>query len=464
MKIWPTLIASMMTFVVTSAQASEDLIEGRWLGKLAVGDETTLRVVFNLSRSGDEYGGTLDSPDQGAMGIPLTAVEVDGSSVIVKMDALRAEYRGELRDGELTGVFQQAGQRLRLNLVRTEAAPGIARPQDPQGVLPYRVEDVVVQTAAGHQLAGTLTLPAAPGEALTGVVLVSGSGPQDRDETIFAHRPFRLIADRLTRAGVAVLRYDDRGVGGSTGATPMDTTADFADDAREMVAWLKKHPEVGSVGLLGHSEGGLIGTLLGTGDDPTIDFLVSMAGPSLPGDELLLSQIDGMARAAQMPPNALALLNQINRGAYDLIRANDSPVERERALSDYFRQLAEQLSVTERAYIGIPEGDLTPMVKQLSAEWMHWFMTHDPAPHIADLKIPVFAAFGGLDLQVSSRQNKGAFNDLAGVNPDVLVKIYPAMNHLFQRAQTGMLNEYGELTETMAEEVLGDIINWVSAR
>ena len=447
-----------------SSFAAEDQVEGKWMGNLAVGDGVVLRVVFNLTRAGDGYIGTLDSPDQGATGIPLTSVEMDDGALVVRIDTLRAQYRGELADGGFSGVFQQAGQRLALKLTRIDQTPTIARPQNPQDPLPYRVEEVVVRASGGHQLAGTLTLPADVTSDLIGIVLVSGSGPQDRDETIFEHRPFRLIADRLTKAGVAVLRYDDRGVGGSTGATPMDTSADFADDARDMVNWLEARPEIRTVGLLGHSEGGLIGTMLATEEPAPIDFLVSLAGPSVRGDELLTTQVHRMASAAQMPANVLETLNKVNRGAYDTIRAHPDRAEREAALLEYFDHIAKQLSASDRANLGIPEGDLSPMVRQLGVQWMYYFMTYDPAPRVTELELPVFAAFGELDLQVAAKQNVQAFNEIARPNPDNLIKIYPAANHLFQNARTGMINEYGELTETMAERVLDDIVAWVTAR
>ncbi len=457
---------ALLVFLLISVSsfAADDEVEGKWMGNLAVGDGVVLRVVFNLTRAGDGYIGTLDSPDQGAMGIPLSSVEIADGSLVVRIDPLRAEYRGELTDSGVSGVFRQAGQRLPLKLARIDQTPTIARPQNPQDPLPYRVEDVVVRASGGHQLAGTLTLPSDATGELIGVVLVSSSGPHDRDETIFEHRPFRLIADRLTKAGVAVLRYDDRGVGGSTGATPMDTSADFADDARDMANWLKTRPEIRSVGLLGHNEGGLIGTMLATEEPAAIDFLVSLAGPSVRGDELLATQVELMASAAQMPANVLDTLNDVNRRAYNTIRKHADRAEREAALLEFFENVAKQLSASDRAYLGIPEGDLTPMVRQLSVQWMHYFMTYDPAPRVAELELPVFAAFGGLDLQVAAKQNVKAFNEIARPHPDNLIKIYPTANHLFQNARTGMINEYGELTETMAEHVLADIVAWVTAR
>ena len=463
MKHWHALLG-LVALVGFASEAAEDTVSGKWMGKLAVGGGMTLRVVFNLSKEGDDYQGTLDSPDQGATGIPLSRVEVADDTIVLRIDPLRAEFRGELADGEWAGTFHQAGQKLPLRLSRVESTPGIARPQNPLDPLPYPTEEVIIDTTAGHQLAGTLTLPQDQDSDLVGVVLVTGSGAQDRDETIFAHRPFRLIADRLTRQGVAVLRYDDRGVGGSGGATVMDTTADFAQDAKDAVNWLAARPEIRSVGLIGHSEGGLIATLLAVDADRPIDFLVSLAGPGVRGDELLARQIERMATAAQMPANVLETLNRVNTGAYDTIRANPDPSEREAALTTYFEHIASQLSATDRAYLGIPEGDLSPMVRQMSVQWMHWFMSYDPAPAIAALDIPVFAAFGGLDLQVDSTQNKPAFDAILTANPSNQVKLYPRANHLFQTAETGMINEYGELTETMAEEVLADIVAWVSAR
>lgn len=454
----------LLALMSVSSFTAEEMVEGKWMGDLAVGDGVVLRVVFNLTREGDGFTGTLDSPDQGAMGIPLSAVEVVDDSLVVRIDVLRAEYRGEFADGTFDGIFKQAGQQLSLALARIESTPTIARPQNPLDPLPYRVEEVVVRASGGHQLAGTLTFPNEVTDELIGIVLVSGSGPQDRDETIFEHRPFRLIADRLTKAGVAVLRYDDRGVGGSTGMTPMDTSADFANDARDMVNWLKRQPAIGTVGLLGHSEGGLIGTMLATEETPAIDFLVSLAGPSVRGDLLLSTQVERMASAAQMPANVLETLNKVNRGAYDTIRAHADRGEREAALLEFFEHIAKQLSATDRAYLGIPEGDLSPMVRQLGVQWMHYFMTYDPAPHVAALELPVFAAFGGLDLQVAAKQNVTAFNEIAQPHPDNLIRIYPTANHLFQTARTGMINEYGELTETMAERVLDDIVAWVTAR
>jgi alpha-beta hydrolase superfamily lysophospholipase len=432
-------------------------IAGTWLGTLQV-PPVPLRVVFNIERGQNgAWTGTLESPDQSAADIPITSLAVTGDRVLLRVDAIGAEYSGQVSaDGHtLSGTFEQGGNRLPLTLERQPGPLDYRRPQDPVAPFPYHTQDVTFASQdPAVTLAGTLTWPEGPGPFET-VVLITGSGRQDRNEELLNHRPFLVLADALTRANIAVLRYDDRGGGASTGDFASATTLDFAADVRGALRYLRGQTTfpIRAIGLVGHSEGGLIAPLVADGN-ADVSFLVLLAGPSVDGKTIILSQGRAIAAADGAPPAQLDAAEAQQRAIYTCFGDPDAAT----SLLDTClrRELANQ---------GVTEPALPGLLTQLESPWMRWFLNYDPAPVLRRTRIPVLALNGSLDLQVLASLNlpvmAAAFQE-AG-NDQAIVSELPGLNHLFQHAVTGSPSEYSAIAETMAPEVLTQIAAWIGS-
>ncbi|WP_300014580.1 alpha/beta fold hydrolase [Pseudonocardia sp.] len=424
-------------------------LDGDWRGTIEVpGAPLEIGVTF----AGD--GGTLDVPAQGLTGVPLAEVRTEGTAVTFTVPGLPGDvsFRGTLDGDRLTGAYDQAGRTLPFTLTRgTVAAP--ARPQEPQPPFPYRSEDVTL-TSGDVTLAGTLTLPDGDGPH-PGIALITGSGAQDRDETIAGHKPFLLLADTLTRAGYAVLRTDDRGVGGSTGRLDEADYTDLAGDALAGVALLRGHPDVdpARVGLFGHSEGGYIAPLAAQLAPADVAFVIAMAGPAVSGEEVVVRQQQLIGAQAGVPPEQLATQEAYVRELVDLARAGDL---------DGARALARE------TLTALPPGQ-RPADDQLDAQVeaqlaLIPFLLHDPAPSLSALRVPVLAFFGERDLQVPPGQSEAPMRALLAGNPDATVVTLPGLNHLMQPTETGDVTEYGTIETTLAPEALDLVTGWLRDR
>ena len=395
-KLFFTLVLACIGLTATAQE-----VRRSWSGNLeAMGQK--LPIVLNLV----DGKCTLDSPAQGATGIPATVDLLTKDSIKVSIKSLGATYVACFVDGQLQGTFAQAGMKLPLNM--KEISPdGPNRPQTPKGPFPYITEEMTfTNTKAGATLAGTLTVP--KGGAKCVMIMVTGSGPENRDEEIYAHKPFAVIADRLARAGIATLRYDDRATGQSVGGDMKNATSiDLAEDAAAGIEWLRAQKRFKKVGLLGHSEGGLIAFMLGA--QKKVDFIVSLAGPAVKGDSILLYQS----------------------------RNSGSPLAK-----------------------GITMEYLRNMMK--GNKWVEWFMDYDPTENIAKTKCPVLALNGTKDCQVPAAQNIPVLRRLLAKNKKTIIKECEGLNHLFQHCDTGRPDEYYNIEETIAEEVLADIVGWVN--
>ena len=391
-----------IALVCTGIFAQAQNINGTWSGELNAGFQK-IKVVLNLS---DDGKCTLDSPDQGAFGIPGTTNFVSVDSVNVSVASLNASYGARLQNGELKGTFTQNGFKLPLSL-KPGGKVELKRPQNPQPPYPYTTEEVTFQnTKAGATLAGTLTIPAGGSKYV--LLMVTGSGAQNRDEEVFGHKPFAVIADRLARAGIATLRYDDRATGKSVGGMdPNATTQDFAEDAKAGIEWLRQSKLFKKIGLIGHSEGGTIAFMLAA--QKQLDFIVSLAGTSVKGDSVLLAQTKAMGGP----------------------QVKDLTIEQ-------LRQMPE-----------------------MQNPWVKWFIDYDPQDDIAKIKCPVMALNGSKDLQVIANQNLPALRSTLPKNKRNVMKEYEGLNHLFQHCTTGMPTEYATIEETFSEEVIDDIITWI---
>jgi fermentation-respiration switch protein FrsA (DUF1100 family) len=449
--------------------------QGSWNGTLHAGG-AKLRLVFHIEENNGACAATMDSPDQGAKGIPVTAVTVDGNAVTLKISSLAMTYTGTLAGDTITGTFTQGGFRTALNIGRMnlaqEAAPVPERPQDPREPYPYHSENVTFENKkAGITLAGTLTFPR-EGKDFPVAVLISGSGPQNRNEEVsrFNHRPFLVLSDYLTRNGIAVLRYDDRGVAESGGDYKTATLDDFAADAMAAFDYLKTRPEINpaKTGLIGHSEGGTIAFLLAAAH-PEIAYMVSMAGMTVHGDSLLRAQRYLTGRAQGASDEAIA----VNELLIDKVTAAT-----ERHTAEYVMKHADSLTAqllsTEEALIKrlsatLPDDEVSrdvfrDQVKagiiQLVQPELRSLRQCDPSGALAKIQCPVFALNGEKDLQVPADMNLDPVRAL--VKSALKVKKYPGLNHLFQHAETGTIDEYGAIEETISPEVLEDIAAWVN--
>lgn len=458
--------ASLMMVVSMSAQSSRSL-EGMWQGSLSV-QGMKLRIVFNLSVIPGGYRATMDSPDQGAKGIPTDTVVLQSDSVTILMRMIGGRYAGLVKNGDtvLSGTWSQSGVAFPLDLKRTTVPVTYRRPQLPKRPFPYTEEDVVVANdAAGISLGGTLTLPVGPGPHAA-VVLITGSGAQDRDETIFEHKPFLVLSDHLTRQGIAVLRLDDRGVGKSGGTMTGATSMDFAGDISSAVEYLKGRPEITKdrIGLLGHSEGGVIAPIVAVQQND-IRFIVMLAGPSIPGSEILIQQdsLISLANGASLQDIVERL--QERRELFELVRQTPDVDAGQKAAEEFLYRKARARNAEGRPD-SILQREAQQMARRMGGAWMRFFLFYDPMETLRKVRCPILALNGEKDLQVPAEANLRGIERAAreGGNTDVTARVMPGLNHLFQTAKTGSPMEYATIEETFAPEALQLISEWIRAR
>jgi len=432
-------------------------VDGAWEGTLDVGQK--LRLILHLTTTKEGLAATLDSPDQGAAGIAGTGVKRDGVLLTVEIANIGAKYEGTIAKdySAIDGTFSQGGGTFPLVLKRTGAGapaakpPEPRRPQNPAKPYPYRAEDLKYANAgAGIQLAATLTVPTGAGP-FPAVVLITGSGQQDRDESLMGHKPFLVLADYLTRKGIAVLRSDDRGAGGSGGDFAAATTADFATDVESAVAYLKTRPEVDPhrIGLAGHSEGGTIAPMVAA-RNRDIAFIVMLAGTGVPGDRIIVAQVVAGNEAAGMSHEAAVAAGVRQKRILDL-------VENEKDEAVLKQKLSAELK-------DVPAAQFDTVFRQLTSPWYRYFLTYDPAAALRKVACPVLALNGGRDTQVPPQLNLPAIRKALqeGGNQHFEVEELPGLNHLFQHAKTGAVSEYAQIEETFAPEALEKIAAWIS--
>jgi pimeloyl-ACP methyl ester carboxylesterase/uncharacterized lipoprotein YmbA len=429
-------------------------IDGDWLGTIDT-SMGKLRVVFHITNTEDGLIATLDSLDQGANGIPATSVSRNGSSLKVEVKSINGSFDGKI-GGDLNvidGTWTQMGNSFPLVLKRVKNSGELERrrPQNPAKPYPYKETEVSFDNkAAGVTLAATLTAPPGAGP-FPAAVLITGSGPHDRDETLMGHEPFLVLADYLTRKGIVVLRADKRGCGKSKGDYAAATTIDFASDADAAVAYLKTRAEVNQhkIGLIGHSEGGIVAPMAAAGN-PDVAFVVMMAGPGVRGDEILPAQLILISEAAGESHD------KAEKDAADE-RTMLALIESEKDDAALNKELREKLAGK------IPEGQIDAQIKTITSPWFRQFIAYDPAPTLRKLTCPVLAINGEKDLQVPPDQNlpviRKALADAGNKNFEV--DELPGLNHLFQTAKTGAVSEYGEIEETMAPVALDKIAIWI---
>ncbi|MBA7578377.1 hypothetical protein ES708_20239 [subsurface metagenome] len=445
---------------------SEISIEGIWEGKLkAPGIELT--IVFKISENPDgTLTATMDSPDQGATGIPVEEIIFKNNTLHLEVKSAGGVFEGKVSEDFLVieGEWKQSGQILPLTVKRVDKAVEILRPQVPKKPYPYIEEEIVYENKdAEIKLAGSLTLPS--GNAPSPVVLlISGSGPQDRNETIYNHRPFLVLADYLTRQGIAVLRVDDRGVGESTGDFSQATSEDFASDVLVGIEYLKTRKEINpkQIGLIGHSEGGLIAPMVAV-KSPDVAFIVLMAGTGLTGEEILYLQGTLIYSAMGVSEEYIIKNRQFNEKIFSILKEEDDSENAEEKLRQMFIEDWEKMSDEKKEQIGDPEVFLKAQLQGLLSPWLKFFLTYDPKPTLTKVKCPVLAINGEKDLQVPPKENLSAIEEAlkGGGNQNYTIKELPNLNHLFQAAQTGLPAEYAKIEETISPIALKIIADWI---
>jgi uncharacterized protein len=463
----------------TTQADSLDIMKGMWVGTLNAGAE--LRLVLNVVHS--QWQVTLDSVDQGAYGLDVSNLVVDGDAVSFDLEIVKASYSGRIVDSDhIEGTWSQ-GLQFPLNFERTLEEPKVNRPQEPKEPFPYTSEEVAytydpkdsrntLVNGVGHgqenliTMKGTLTLPPGDGPH-PAILLISGSGPQDRDESLLGHKPFWVLADFLTRHGFAVLRVDDRGTAHSTGDFSMATSKDFALDAGAGFQFLQGREDIAGdrVGLLGHSEGGLIAPMVAVAN-PEVAAIVLMAGPGVSGREILSLQTRLILESQGMPADRMEFILNQQQKMLELMSGDLAGDEFSSAVDDLLREGYQGLTEEEKTETGTLENYMQVTTAQWNTPWMRYFLKYDPGPTLSQVTCPVLAVNGGNDLQVDPDQNLPAISAAltAGGLEDFTVQELPGLNHLFQPSETGALAEYALIEETLSPMFLEIVTIWLRER
>jgi pimeloyl-ACP methyl ester carboxylesterase len=448
--------------------SDEDLktIKGIWQGTLSISG-VELRLVFKIDT--DEQGAlmaTMDSPDQGATDIPVSSVDFRSDSLFVKVGSIGGKYVGRMSDPEMIeGTWFQSGQSWSLNLKKVEKEVEINRPQTPKKPYPYHEEELSFHNPdADIDLAGTLTIPEGTGP-FPAAIMISGSGPQDRDETIFQHKPFLVIADYLTRSGIAVLRYDDRGTAKSGGSFANATSEDFATDAESAFEYLKTRSMINpkKIGLIGHSEGGLIAPMIAA-KNPEVAFVIMIAGPSLPGKDILLLQSDLIFRGNGTSDSLMKKILPYSEKTYEIATTekNDSvATQRIDTLGKKFWDGLTEQEQDQLKKLGASIENIEMQTQQILSPWFRYFLSYDPAEALKNTRCPVLAIYGGKDLQVPANEDIRKLEKITAGKTNFTIVSLPGLDHLMQTADKGLPSEYGKIEETIAPVALTTMGDWL---
>lgn len=464
MKIAPKSILTLLVSLLFMVNLSSQEIIGSWQGTLKV-QGVSLEIVFHIEKQDSVYTSLMDSPSQGGFGIATTKTSFTNRQLEITITNLGVFYQGKLENDSINGIFNQGGLSIPLTLARTEKTE-LVRPQTPKAPYPYKVEEInFTNTKEKIELAGTLTLPK-EAKKVPAVILISGSGPNDRDETIFNHKPFWILADHLSRHGIAVLRYDKRGVDKSEGEYFTATTQHFTDDVQAAFNYLKTRSEIApsNIGLIGHSEGGAIAPIVAV-ENSEIKFIVLMAGLGVSGTDLVLAQHRHIFDKSSLRDeekkdlyDALAKVYSSASGWSAYVGTEEERNQLKENLNSMWQQLPKEMknSMKQDEYI---EKTMT----NISSPWFRHFLTINPPDYLQKISIPILALNGENDTQVDYTSNLNEIRKalVKGGNKQYTIKSYPHLNHLFQESITGEINEYGKIEQTISPEVLSDIKNWI---
>jgi len=433
---------------------------GNWEGVLVAGPQK-LKLIIHVTEDSTGYKGTLDSPDQGAFGIPLTSTEIKGDSLTVKNTGMGLTISAAYMSGKdsLYSDFVQGGAKFKINWGRSTSVYKFNRPQTPKPPFPYKSEEVVFvnKKANDIKLAGTLTIPDNVKNP-PAVILISGSGPQDRDEKLMEHQPFLVLADHLSRNGIAVLRYDDRGTAKSEGNFGGATSYDFSTDAEAALEFLRTRTDINisKIGLVGHSEGGMIAPMVAS-RNKNVNFIVLLAGPGITPDKLMLKQLEDYARGANAPEAEIEKMLNVNRTVFTAMRESNDNVSVESKLKNELK---------EQNFANGNQDAINNFISSRLSPWFAYFIRFNPSEYLEKVECPVLALNGDLDKQVNAEMNlEGIRQSLTkGGNKDFTIKSLEGLNHLFQEAKTGLESEYIQIEQTMSPKVLEAVSEWIGKR
>ena len=461
-------LASLLVFGFSQAQ---EKIAGKWEGNLEVG-KNSLRLVFHLKKDSAGFTGSMDSPDQNVSGIALSKVEVRNDSLLMEIAAIGGKASGRfINDSTFSGKWTQ-GMSLPLALKKSTASLVANRPQTPKPPFPYQSEDVIYfNKDKSMQYGATLTVPNGEGP-YPAVILITGSGQQNRDEELFEHKPFAVIADYLTRQGFVVLRVDDRGIGQTTANVQSATSRDFANDVNVGLDYLKQRKDVAKnkIGMLGHSEGGMIAQIVAA-EREDISFVVSMAGPGQKITELMENQNKAVLLASGLSSEMVEDYLKLYRSIVPLVtNAPSDSVAKLRATALFNKWMESTSKETVTKTTGVIDENSTAkfinsFIQTLRLPWFSYFLKYDPAPYITKMKAMVLALNGEKDIQVVAKPNLDAWSAALAKSGSKKYEVMElkGLNHLFQHCTKCNLQEYGQLEETIAPEALEAIGTWLKA-
>lgn len=447
----------LIIFFLFFSLAHSQEIEGDWYGNLKVSG-MEIPLVFHIKKFNSKYTSTMDSPKQGAFNLKFNETSFEKSILKLAMVNSGIEYDGTYNDKLkiISGTFKQGAMNLTLNLTKNEQQIKITkRPQEPNPPFSYYSENIIFKNQIDNfNLSGTLTLPQENGP-FPAVILINGSGPQNRDYEVFGHKPFLVIADYLTKMGIAVLRYDDRGVADSQGQFSRATSKDFTSDVHAALDFLKSRNEIDKdkIGLIGHSEGGIIAPMVAK-DSKEVSFIVLLASQGLRGDKLLLLQKKLLEEKSGISESSINQSQNIFKGAYKIILESKDDKELKHILNEYFKKnLNNELN----------DSQLNILLQQLTTSWMKYYLKYDPAEVLEKIDIPVLSLYGENDFQVPPIENSEILRKSLekAKNNNVQIMTLDKLNHFFQESDTGLINEYAEIEQTIAPHVLEIIYNWI---
>ncbi|MBI5217785.1 MAG: alpha/beta fold hydrolase [Bacteroidia bacterium] len=434
---------------------------GNWLGVIKT-NAIELRIVFRITEENGVIFVMMDSPDQGAKDIKVTKIDFRNDTLDLSIKSAGVKYTGVLQKGDslITGEWKQNGK-IPLDLKRTKEAFVLVRPQEPKEPFPYDIQEVTFDNKKDNvTLAGTLTIPKTD-KPCAAVILITGSGRQNRDEEILGHKPFWIIADYLSRNGIAVLRYDDRGTAKSTGNFAVCTTEDFARDAKVALDFLKTDSmiDIHKIGLIGHSEGGIIAPMVAK----DAAFIIMLAGTAFTGEEILMLQSALISKAENVSEEDIRKNSFISKTMYSIVKKNRDNKKAVARMKEFMDGMYKKMTADEKdrySWATIQSG-----MMQLTSPWFRFFLAYNPGKALKKVKCPLLALNGEKDLQVPSKENLKAIEDVVkkGKCKDYTVKEFPGLNHLFQHCTTGSPTEYSKIEETFSPEVLEYIKQWILA-
>ena len=466
MKFIQTVLLTLLAFTTFAQPAT---YQGAWEGAIDLGAAGSLDVIMDIKGTGKSMSCVMKVPQQGEAEVPAEKIFVDNNQININYPNLRASYKGTLEGEKISGIWSQNGMTFPLNLEPFVANKIPERPQHPKAPFNYDISEIEVDiqnNKGSHKLSGTLTQPKGDGPFPL-AILVSGSGPQDRDETIFHHKPFWVIADYMTNNRIAVFRYDERGVGKSTGSFAESTTQDFANDALAIVEQMSKMSNIDKekIGIIGHSEGALVASMAAA-KSASVKFAILLAGPSVPGHQLLKTQITDVSLAEGFAPEEIQKEAQIKSDIINIAAGKGTVSQRSTRAKNKLKSFYDSnFSAEEKKQKGSFELYYQSIAEPLMNDWMHFFLNVEPKVYIEKMACPTLALIGSKDMQVSADHNISGFRAALHAAPTQVYKVkeIEGVNHLFQHSRTGKPSEYGQLGETFAHEVLVLMRDWMKS-